>query len=67
MLHGRCITTRTDLISGCLRPSAQIGGNAITADMPQDDGSTIPFDISVTACIPSVYRHILLLMEDVRY
>ena len=41
----------------------QIGGNAITADMPQDDGSSIPFDISVTACIPSVYRHILLLME----
>ena len=42
---------------------AQIGGNAITADMTQDDGSTIPFDISVTACIPSVYHHILLLME----
>ena len=42
---------------------AQIGRNAITADMPQDDGSTIPFDISVTPCIPSVYRHILLLME----
>ena len=42
----------------------QIGGNAVTADMPQDDGSTIPFDISVTACIPSVYRHILLLMEQ---
>ena len=42
---------------------AQIGGNAITADMPQDDGSTIPFDIFVTACIPSVYHHILLLME----
>jgi len=41
----------------------QIGGNAITADMPQDDGSSIPFDISVTACIPSVYQHILLLME----
>ena len=41
----------------------QIGGNAITADMPQDDGSAIPFDISVTACIPSVYHHILLLME----
>ena len=40
----------------------QIGGNAITADMPQDDGSTIPFDISVTACIPSVYHHIVLLM-----
>ena len=31
---------------------AQLGGNAITADMPQDDGGTIPFDISVTACIP---------------
>ena len=41
----------------------QIGGNAITADMPQDGGSSIPFDISVTALIPSVYRHILLLME----
>ena len=41
----------------------RIGGNAITADMPQDDGSTIPFDISVTACIPSVYRHMVLLME----
>ncbi|MDE2818049.1 MAG: FAD-dependent oxidoreductase, partial [Chloroflexota bacterium] len=42
----------------------QIGGNAITADMPQADGSTIPFDISVTACIPSVYHHVLLLMEQ---
>ena len=41
----------------------RIGGNAITADMPQDDGSSIPFDISVTACIPSVYRHVMLLME----
>ncbi len=41
----------------------QIGGNAVTADMPQDDGSTIPFDISVTALIPSVYQHVLLLME----
>ena len=41
----------------------QIGGNAVTADMPQDDGSSIPFDISVTACIPSVYDHILLLMQ----
>ena len=40
-----------------------IGGNAVTADMPQDDGTSIPFDISVTACIPSVYHHILLLME----
>ncbi len=42
----------------------QLGGNAVTADMPQDDGSSIPFDISVTACIPSVYHHILLLLKD---
>ena len=42
----------------------QVGGNAVTADMPQEDGSTIPFDISVTACIPSVYRHIMLLMQQ---
>ncbi len=41
-----------------------IGGNAVTADMLQDDGTSIPFDISVTACIPSVYHHILLLMEQ---
>ena len=41
----------------------RIGGNAITADMPQDDGTSIPFDISVTACIPSVYHHFLLLMQ----
>ena len=43
---------------------AQLGGNAITADMPQDDGTAIPFDISVTACIPSVYHHILLFMQQ---
>ena len=42
---------------------AQVGGNAVTADMPQEDGSSIPFDISVTACIPKVYHHILLLMQ----
>ena len=42
----------------------QIGGNAVTVDMPQEDGRSIPFDISVTACIPSVYNHILLLMEQ---
>ena len=42
----------------------QIGGNAVTVDMPQDDGSSVPFDISVTAMIPSVYRHVLLLMEQ---
>ena len=42
----------------------QLGGNAITAQMPQEDGSSIPFDMSVTACIPSVYDHILLLMKQ---
>ena len=36
----------------------------MTVDMPKDDGSSIPFDISVTACIPSVDHHILLLMEE---
>ena len=41
----------------------RLGGNAVTVDMPQDDGTSIPFDISVTACIPSVYHHIVLLME----
>ena len=41
----------------------QVGGNAITADMPQDDGASIPFDISVTALIPSVYEHVLLLLD----
>ena len=43
---------------------SQVGGNAVTADMPQDDGSSIPFDISVTACIPTVYHHILLMMRQ---
>ncbi len=41
----------------------RIGGNAVTADMPQGGGGSIPFDISVTTCIPSVYHHIVLLME----
>ena len=43
---------------------ASVGGNAITVDMPQDDGTAIPFDISVTACIPSVYHHICLFMRQ---
>ncbi len=43
---------------------SQVGGNAITVDMPQDDGTSIPFDISVTACIPTVYHHIVLLMQQ---
>ena len=42
----------------------RIGGNAVTADMPQDGGGSIPFDISVTACIPSVYHHIVILLEE---
>ena len=41
----------------------QFGGNAVTAYIPQGDGSSIPFDISVNACIPSVYHHVLLLLE----
>ena len=43
---------------------SQVCGNAITADMPQDDGTSIPFDISVTACIPTVYHHIVLFMQQ---
>ncbi|MCY3942589.1 MAG: NAD(P)-binding protein, partial [Gemmatimonadetes bacterium] len=42
----------------------RIGGNAVTADMPQDGGGSIPFDISVTACIPSVYHHIVILLKE---
>ncbi|MCE2521444.1 MAG: NAD(P)-binding protein, partial [Alphaproteobacteria bacterium] len=38
----------------------RIRGNPITADMPQDDGSSIPIDISVPACVPSVNLHIFL-------
>ena len=32
--------------------------------MPQDGGGSIPFDISVTACIPSVYHHIVILLKE---
>ena len=41
----------------------RIGGNAVTADMPQEDGGAIPFDISVTACIGEMYPHFLALMQ----
>ena len=41
----------------------RLGGNAVTAEMPQEEGEPVPFDISVTACIPSVYNHVLLLMQ----
>ncbi|MDE2861123.1 MAG: FAD-dependent oxidoreductase [Chloroflexota bacterium] len=42
----------------------RLGGNAVTVHMPQDGGGSIPFDIAATALIPSVYQHILLLMEQ---
>ena len=41
----------------------RLGGNAVTVDMPQADGSSIPFDISVTACIPTVYQNYLQLLD----
>jgi predicted NAD/FAD-binding protein len=41
-----------------------VGGNAITVDMPQDDGQSIPFDISVTACIPTVYHNYVQLLRQ---
>ncbi len=42
----------------------RLGGNAVTVDMPQEDGGSVPFDISVTALIPSVYHHLLILMRQ---
>ena len=42
----------------------RIGGNAITVDMPQEDGRSIPFDISVTACIPTVYHNYVAFMRQ---
>jgi predicted NAD/FAD-binding protein len=41
----------------------RIGGNAVTVDIPQDDGTTIPVDISVTAYIPTVYNHYVMMLE----
>jgi predicted NAD/FAD-binding protein len=40
-----------------------IGGNAMTVHIPQDDGSSIPVDISVTAYIPTVYNHYVMMLE----
>ena len=40
----------------------RIGGNAVTVEIPQDDGSKIPVDISVTAYIPTVYHHYVILL-----
>ncbi len=44
--------------------NARIGGNAVTVDMLQEDGTSIPFDISVTAFIPSAYHHIVLFLQQ---
>jgi len=44
--------------------NAAIGGNAMTVDMPQDNGSSIPFDISVTACIPTVYHNYVQFLKQ---
>jgi uncharacterized protein len=41
-----------------------LGGNAVTVDMPQDDGPSIPFDISVTACIPTVYHNYVQFLQQ---
>ena len=40
------------------------GGNAMTVEIPQDDGSTNPIDISVTAYIPTIYNHYVLLLKQ---
>jgi len=42
----------------------RLGGNAITVDMPQDDGRSVCFDISVTACIPTVYHNYVAFMRE---
>lgn len=42
----------------------RLGGNAMTVEIPQDDGTTIPVDISVTAYIPTVYNHYVLLLKQ---
>ena len=41
----------------------RLGGNAMTVEIPQDDGTRIPIDISVTAYIPTVYNHYVILLE----
>ncbi len=43
--------------------SDRLGGNAMTVEIPQQDGTTIPVDISVTAYIPTVYHHYVMLLE----
>jgi predicted NAD/FAD-binding protein len=40
-----------------------LGGNAMTVEIPQDDGTRVPVDISVTAYIPTVYHHYVLMLQ----
>lgn len=42
----------------------RLGGNACTVEIPQDDGSSIPVDISVTAYVPTEYRHYIHLLDQ---
>ena len=44
--------------------NATLGGNAITVDMPQNDGSSICFDMSVAACIPTVYHNFVQFLQQ---
>jgi uncharacterized protein len=46
-----------------MEKNQRLGGNAMTVDIPQDDGTTIPIDVSVTACIPTVYHNYIELMK----
>lgn len=41
----------------------RLGGNAWTVDIPQSEGPPVPIDISVTAFMPSMYHHIVELMD----
>lgn len=41
----------------------RLGGNAMTVDIPQNEGQPVPVDISVTAFIPSVYHNYMALMS----
>lgn len=41
----------------------RLGGNACTVDIPQNDGSSVPIDISVTALIPSAYHNYVQLLK----
>jgi len=42
---------------------AHVGGNAVTIDVPQRDGSTATVDVAVTVCVPKVYHHVIAAME----